>query len=347
MEGQKARVQSADSSTPNFPAQLVQASLITLGGNELKEVFSLDKEPSWEEMYLQLGSIIHRQRRSRSNWQREHRELQSLLAETTRTLLEAMGILGIEDNELEQLAERLVASEPIIDYVAVREQLVVSVQRFQDRSQEIRQRLRESRESEDHFRVLLHRAEWELLDVRDEKLVDFVTGLPNRFALVAYLERAMQFHHDGAPGFTVIFLRIGGYAESVADLGRPMVKQLMKSLTGRVTSVIRPRDYLARYNDETWAVVCPGTGESESVALATHLRELLDFTRFEIEKKVVTLKVALGVVRHERGESTESLMGLGLMAAKEALELDILRVQSVPPRQKAQPEVSSRKKLFG
>lgn len=347
MVGKKAQVHVADT-LPSFPAKLLQVALMTLGGNDLEAIFPPEKEPNWEQMYLQLGAIIHRQRRSRSNWQREHRQLQTLLAETTRTLAEALHLVGAENKDVVLLADRLASDAPLSDFVPVRDSLAQAVERFQARTRDLHARLSESREAEEQFRVLLRRAEWELLDVRDEKLQDSFTGLPNRFALLAYIERAMQFHQDGAAGFTLIMVLLDDYAGIVRDLGRNRVNRLMRSVAERLASGIRPRDYLARFNDETFALICPSTGEAEAIVLATQLRDLLDYSRFEIQDAVLSVHVAFGVVRHEKGEGMESLLGLGLMAAKEALEQEALRIRSVPPRQKPpSPPPEPRKKLFG
>lgn len=348
ISGQTANVQASDS-TPPFPAALLQEALITLGGNELREIFPSGKDPDWDQLYLQLGSIIHRQRRSRSNWQREQRELQTHLAEMAQTLAESLRLIGVDSENVNRLANRLASDAPVTDFVAICDSLWEEVQKFQASAKDLRARLAASREVEERFRVLLRRAEWELLDVQDEKLLDSFTGIPNRFALLGYLERAMQFHREGAPGFTLVLLLIEEYSEIVRDLGRNRVNRLMASVAGQLTTEVRPGDYLARYNDETFALVCPRTGEAEAITLATQLRDMLDYTRFETKDAILTMRVAFGVVRHEAGEGTESLLGLGLMAAKEALAENGSRIRSVPPRQKPTPPppLPAKKKTFG
>lgn len=347
--GKKAQVCSTDA-PPSFPPELLRAALMTLGGHELKEIFPPGKGCDWASLHLQLGSIINRERRLRTNWQREQQDLQVRLAETTQALAETLRLVGVETGEEDRLADQLSGEAPLADFVTVRERLSEAVQKFRDRAQEIRGRLRDGQNAEERFRVLLRRAEWALQDTRDEKLLDAFTHLPNRFGLLAYLERTMQLHQRDGRGFSLMFILLDEYADIVEDLGRHRANQLMGSLAGRVTSEVRPGDYLARFNDETLALLCPGTTVEEAVALATHVRNVLDYTRFELQDAELSVRVCLGVVRHEAGEGTESLLGLASLAIKKAVEEEGSRIYSVPSRQPVEPPPSSpppRKKRFG
>ena len=344
--GKTAHVYASDS-TPPFLPQLVREALITLGGNELKDLLAPEKTTHWEAMYLQLGSLINRERRLRSNWQREQRDLQTLLAKTTQTLAETLPLIGADASEVTRLANRLSSNATVSDFMVIREELLKAVQLFQDRAQEIDSHLRDGQEAENRFRELLRQAEWALLDTRDEKLSDSFTGLPNRFGLSAYMERAMQRDQGGRTGFTLMMIFLDEYTDIIEELGRSRANQLMRSLADRLTAEIRPQDYLARYNDETFAVLCPDISETEAVALATQWRTTLDYTRFELQDAALSVRVSFGVVRHEKGENAETLLGLAFMAAQKALEEEAERIYWVQPRRKPTPPPPARKKLFG
>ena len=345
--GKTARVYASDT-TPPFSPQLAREAFITLGGNELKELLATEKPTHWETLHLQLGSLINRERRLRSNWQREQRDLQTLLAKTTQTLAETLQLIGADANEVNQWAHRLSSTETIPDFMEIRENLLKAVQIFQDRSQEIDGYLRDGQEAESRFRELLRQAEWALMDTRDEKLSDAFTGLPNRFGLLAYMERALQRDQGDKTGFTLMMIFLDEYTDIIEELGRNRANQLMRALADQLTAEIRHQDYLARYNDETFAVLCPDISETDALALATQWRTTLDYTRFELQDAVLSVRVSFGVVRHEKGERAETLLGLASVAARKAMEEEAERIHWVQSRRRPAPPLPPpRKKLFG
>ena len=346
LAGKTVLIRTPDTAPP-FPAEVLQKALLTLGDHGLKTIFPPEKKPSWANLSLQLGHIINRERRLRGNWQREQKSVLILLSETVQVLAEALRLLGTETQELDHLLDPLAKGTPPADVIAVRETLQQAIQIFQDRARECHRRLRVSRNAETRFRTLLRHADWALLDARDDKLIDTFTHLPNRFGLLARLERVMQLHQEGAERFTLVMIMIEDYSGIVRDLGRDRVNQLIGSLAERLASGVVPGDYLARFNDEMFALICSNTGEEEAIARAGQLRDVLDQTRFELRDARLTVRVGCGVVRHEKGESIDSLLGLARMAAKEALKVEGQRIHVVSPRQKQKPPPPARNRRFG
>ncbi|MEO5362249.1 MAG: diguanylate cyclase [Magnetococcus sp. DMHC-8] len=170
------------------------------------------------------------------------------------------------------------------------------------------------------------------METRDERLQDVFTGLPNRFGLLARLEQAR--HQVDQAGFVLTVILLEEYPAIVRDLGRERVNRLMGSLAGRMVSLMRPGDYLARFNDETFVLLGFGMSEQEGVELAGQWCDVLDRTRFELPDARLTVRTRYGVACYERGDNTETLLGLAAMAAQEALAEGNTRVCSVPSRQK-------------
>lgn len=333
MEGKSVRIQTQERAAPPFPAKLLREVLITLGGQEVGDLLPTSREPTWEQMYLKLGAVIHRQQRARTNWTRELRDQQTRLAAMVQTLIEALRLLKRDDTEATRLVAHLSGPESIDDFSALRDALLGVMRPFWAQARAVRARLREGREAERQFRLLLRRAEWELLDVRDEKLIDSTTGLPNRFALLAYLERAMQFHRDEAADFAIVVMLLDAYADQVKEAGRGRVNRWIRAWAARLVAEVAPGDYVARYNEETMVWVCSHAGESMDVA--ARMCRLLDEIPLEAEEaEPLTFKIGYGLVTHESGEGVESVVGLGLMAAQTALKEEGVPIQAAPPRQR-------------
>ncbi|MEO5354250.1 MAG: GGDEF domain-containing protein [Magnetococcus sp. XQGC-1] len=329
---------------PPFPASLLREALVTWGGKAVQELFPANKEPDWQEISLPLGHLINQERRQREEWQREMGVLQSLLADAMQTLLNSMRLIDADTGELPFLLDRLRQEEAIADWLPFQEGFLQALQRFRERTIAVRHRLREVQEAVERSRLLVRHADWALMETRDEKLVDAFTGLPNRFGLLARLEQAKQM--EGKEGFVLIAILLEEYAEIVRDLGRERVNRLLGAIAGRMVSLMRPGDYLARFNDETFLLIGFKMAEQEAMELAGQWREVLDRTRFELSDAQLLVRTSYGVASYEQGENTESLLGLAVMAAQEALAEGSERLRVVPTRQKPLPPPPP-KRLFG
>ncbi len=325
---------------PSVPAAVVQEALIILGGKAVQEIFPPNKASDWQTMPTHLGVIIHQERRWREDWRREQLSLQALLAKTAQELADGLRLIGADTEDLPLLVDRLQGEEPMTDWVTLQETLLQAMQRFRARANAIRQRLQESQEAVERSRQLVRHADWALMETRDERLMDVFTGLPNRFGLLARLEQAKQETDEA--GFALVVILLGEYPEIVRDLGRDRVNRLIGAIAGRMVSLMQPGDYLARFNDETFVLLCPKKREQEGVLLAEQWRDILDRTRFELSDARLTVRTHYGVACYERGDNTERLLGLAAMAAQEALAEGGTRVQTVPSRQKPAPPPSKR-----
>ncbi|MBF0460941.1 MAG: diguanylate cyclase [Magnetococcales bacterium] len=326
---------------PAFPAALLQEALITLGGRAIQDIFPADKPADWSSMPLHLGAILHRERKERAEGEREQAAVQRLLARTTQAMVETMHLIGADMGDLPLLLDALRREEPMTDWVAIQEALQQALHAFQERAVAMRHRLREMQDVVERSRVLIRHADWALMETRDERLLDVFTGLPNRFGLLARLEQAK--HVADAEGFVLIVIFLAEYAETVRDLGRDRVNRLMGAIAGRMVSLMRPGDYLARYNDETFVLLGLQRTTQEAMDLAGQWRDILDRTRFELSDALLTVRTSYGVACYEQGENTETLLGLAAIAAQEALAEGGERVRAVPSRQKPPPP----KRLFG
>lgn len=319
---------------PPFAAALLQTALVTLGGKPVQEMVASDKKPEWERLYLHLGAIIHQEQRWREAWQEEQERLQTLLAGTTRILAEALRLIGADATDLTLLSDRLRTGEAV-NWAACSATLLQATQTFQERAVEMRHRLTTVQETVERSRLLVRHADWALMETRDEKLMDMASGLPNRFGLLARLEQAKQL--TSPEGFTLIVIMLEDYAGILRDLGRERVGRLMGALAGRMLSLTRPGEYLARFNEETFVLLSLKMPESEAVASAGTWRTTLDNTRFELSDARLTVRTSYGIACYEQGDNTETLLGLATMAAQEALTAGDTRIRSVPSRQKKPP----------
>jgi len=106
---------------------------------------------------------------------------------------------------------------------------------------------------------------------RGEALKDLVTGLPSRDFLARYLEHATaRAARHQRYGMALLLLDVRRFRELERGLGGPATDEVLSDMADRVTHCLRPGDLMARYDDETFAIVLD---DVPSIDLVTQLVE--------------------------------------------------------------------------
>ncbi|MBF0627388.1 MAG: GGDEF domain-containing protein [Magnetococcales bacterium] len=320
---------------PSFAPELLTLALQTLAVPDLEETEEApqvvlssggNQTPTnlqWHDSYRRLGRIITTEHRNRSAWARERKGLTDAVTALGADLVEAAALIGHQETATPGWNQTL-GDDLLTRPDAVMETLRIEEQKFWSRVTELETALAQNQEVVGRFQNLLRRAENSLMASRDETLVDPLTGLPNRFSFLARLARSME----PAPGekrpaagvFAVIFLRVDEHDELTRTLGRERVNQVIAALAGQLGSLIESDTYLARWNEESFALLCPGAEAATALNLATGLHATLSRERYEWADVLIHLRLGCGVVPWVAGITEERLLGLAEQEAKNALK---------------------------
>lgn len=105
---------------------------------------------------------------------------------------------------------------------------------------------------------------------------DNLTGLPNRNGFERALKRKMEGEGDAPADLSVIALTIDGFRAFVETYGHALGDDLVRHLAGRLRSVAREGDVLARADSDEFMLMCPAMGgEHPTAQLAQRLLELV------------------------------------------------------------------------
>ena len=145
---------------------------------------------------------------------------------------------------------------------------------------------------------------------RDTKVVDVLTGLPNRLHLIEQIERSIAYHR-ARPGsqFAVLFLDLDGFKLVNDSLGHQSGDQLLKVVATRLQDSLRPTDVvigsgalpdpvrhtLARLGGDEFVVLLhelKGTAEAQQVAERLQVRLARPF---DLEGRQVYLSASVGI----------------------------------------------------
>jgi len=124
---------------------------------------------------------------------------------------------------------------------------------------------------------------------------DPLTGLPNRSLLDRRLVAALDRHRRREETVAVIFLDLDLFKKVNDSLGHRAGDELLVAAAGRIQSVIRPSDTVARFGGDEFVVICEGLiGEIEAMGIADRIREALERV-FVVQSHEVYVSASLGV----------------------------------------------------
>lgn len=143
-----------------------------------------------------------------------------------------------------------------------------------------------------------------LEEARKTSETDALTGLYNRRALDAYMERVVEF--DGLTGVpvTLMLLDVDNFKKINDVFGHPIGDEALRTLGRELLRVfLRKCDFVARYGGEEFAVVMRDTSIKDSKNLAERLRERISGVNVPGQPEIqLTVSIGLSSLR-----STEDL----------------------------------------
>jgi diguanylate cyclase (GGDEF)-like protein len=138
-----------------------------------------------------------------------------------------------------------------------------------------------------------------MLDVRsghEAQLVhqathDPLTGLPNRMLLKDRLDRSLQKETELA----VLFCGLPRFKFVTEGLSHDAGDRLLADAAGRLQSVMRRGDILARFGDDEFVVVCEGVTSSQASRVAERLHDTLSQPFTGVTDSELLLGAAIGI----------------------------------------------------
>ncbi len=157
----------------------------------------------------------------------------------------------------------------------------------------------------------------QLLDITERKrmesellhqaLHDSLTGLPNRALLSDRLEQALNGTRRQGSQLGVIFLDVDYFKVINDSLGHSAGDELLVQAVGRISSVLRPGDTVARFGGDEFVVVCDDASTDEIERIAERVLEVIS-RPWMIGELEMSVTASLGIVLADKDATAESLL---------------------------------------
>lgn len=146
------------------------------------------------------------------------------------------------------------------------------------------------------------------VEAPDADRCDPITGLSNRTTIREDVNRRIAEWKRGGATVSLMFVQIDGYGKMVADEGQPHGDLLLRASTQFLKAATRDMDHVARYDDDTFAVLLPGAALSDSIMIGERLRRAIASCEVNKTGMHVRFTVSLGITEAVTSDSSTKML---------------------------------------
>jgi len=144
--------------------------------------------------------------------------------------------------------------------------------------------------------------------LKEQALKDSLTGLWNRRAIFAMLEREVfRAQRDHFP-ITLVMIDLDHFKNINDTWGHLTGDEVLREAAGRLTEAMRPYDFAGRYGGEEFLVVLPSCSPQNGLQRAEHFRRAIAEKLVPTGIGPLTVTCSLGVAAYEEAMPPEDLI---------------------------------------
>ena len=139
-------------------------------------------------------------------------------------------------------------------------------------------------------------------------MVDVVTGLSNRPAIIAEIEVEHSRSHRTKAAFSIAIFGVDHFEQVTDTHGQYAGDAVLKWVAEVIRRNIRPYDKIGRYGGEEFLLMMPHATEKEALIIAERARQAIQKLACVVEGRQLGVTVSIGVAVGERGADLESVL---------------------------------------
>jgi len=158
---------------------------------------------------------------------------------------------------------------------------------------------------------VMERLQKDLETVRKEALTDGLTGLANRKAFDAELNRVIEEADAEHRVFSLLMLDIDHFKSFNDNFGHQIGDQVLRLVAKTLIDGVKGRDLASRYGGEEFVIILPDTPLSAGVIVGNALRKSIavkDVVNRNTGEKLSNITMSVGVAEYYEGENPQDLI---------------------------------------
>jgi len=144
-------------------------------------------------------------------------------------------------------------------------------------------------------------------ELRTMATVDQLTGLPNRRAVLARLDDAIERKASTSDELAVLFLDLDGFKSINDTLGHDAGDELLQAVAQRLTATMRSTDLIGRMGGDEFVAVLERFSDEQTNLLAVRIEAELS-RPFLLDAGVATIGVSVGRAVHTASHTAETML---------------------------------------
>jgi two-component system, cell cycle response regulator len=144
--------------------------------------------------------------------------------------------------------------------------------------------------------------------MRREATYDQLTGLLNRGATVAALEREVARAKRGDSALSVLLMDIDSFKAINDTYGHDAGDEILRVAAERMRTTVRGYDFVGRYGGDEFIVVLPGCLLKTATAVAERMRAAIADAPFRVQGIERSASISIGVVEFQPAHTSGTLI---------------------------------------
>ena len=137
---------------------------------------------------------------------------------------------------------------------------------------------------------------------------DSQTGLPNRTAFCEEVRRRAAESNRYDSKLSLMLVKVNTLEKFAGKLNDPTAELVLRTVSQFLTAGMREMDMVARYKDDTFAVLLPGTPLTQTISVAERLRAAVARCPLRGKDFELQITVSTGLAEVVRNDDSASLM---------------------------------------
>lgn len=145
-----------------------------------------------------------------------------------------------------------------------------------------------------------------LEQIREEALTDALTGVPNRKALDAALDRALIHARDSDTTLSIALIDIDHFKQFNDTHGHLVGDKVLRYVAAKIRLCLKGKDFPARFGGEEFAIVLPSTDLNGAETVAEQIRSAISSGELKMRgsgERLGKITVSAGVAQLRNSDS--------------------------------------------